>query len=117
MILYYSVYSTMKCIFYFIQVKTEKCSNDCRAPYKVTGVIFVKDYLRYEVSARREVIVSAGAINSPRLLMLSGIGPKNHLKEVGVRMIFEHLNIKFFIYLYQLSAVEFSLLSIKYCLM
>jgi len=34
--------------------------------------------------AGREVIVSAGAIGSPRLLMLSGIGPADHLNQVGV---------------------------------
>ncbi len=36
------------------------------------------------VRAEREVILSAGAINSPRLLMLSGVGPAEHLRNVGV---------------------------------
>ena len=36
------------------------------------------------VTARREVILSAGAINSPHLLQLSGIGAPDHLKSIGV---------------------------------
>ena len=36
------------------------------------------------VRARREVLVTSGAIGSPRLLMLSGIGPADHLNSVGV---------------------------------
>ena len=36
------------------------------------------------ISADREVIVSAGSIGSPQLLMLSGIGPADHLRSVGV---------------------------------
>ena len=36
-------------------------------------------------SARREVILCAGAINSPQLLMLSGIGDKRHLRSMGIQ--------------------------------
>jgi choline dehydrogenase len=39
------------------------------------------------VRARREVIVAASSINSPKLLMLSGIGPAGHLAEHGIEVI------------------------------
>ncbi|KAJ8682938.1 hypothetical protein QAD02_018730 [Eretmocerus hayati] len=39
------------------------------------------------VYARKEVIISAGAINSPKLLLLSGIGPANELRRNNIKMI------------------------------
>ena len=40
-----------------------------------------------KIVATREVILSGGAINSPQLLMLSGIGPADHLREQGIEVV------------------------------
>ncbi len=49
-----------------------------------TGVEFVKNKKKYFVKARKEVIVSAGSIGSPQLLMLSGVGPLENLEQFGI---------------------------------
>jgi len=54
---------------------------------KTIGVEFVSNGKKYRVYVRKEVIVSGGTINSPQLLMLSGIGPKQHLKDIKIPLI------------------------------
>ncbi len=56
---------------------------------RATGVEYAKGGQRYEVRAQREVILSAGAINSPQLLQLSGIGPVEVLQKAGVDVVHE----------------------------
>lgn len=51
------------------------------------GVEYSKNGRKREVYATREVILSAGAINSPQLLMLSGIGPAEHLQQMQINPI------------------------------
>ncbi|XP_018377167.1 PREDICTED: glucose dehydrogenase [FAD, quinone]-like [Trachymyrmex cornetzi] len=54
---------------------------------RAIGVEFVKHNQTTRVFASKEVILCAGAIKSPQLLMLSGIGPANHLCELGINVI------------------------------
>lgn len=56
---------------------------------RAVGIEYQKNGKRYTVRADREVILSAGAINSPQLLQLSGIGPKDVLNKAGVEVVHE----------------------------
>lgn len=52
---------------------------------KATGVTYRdRSGALQTIKARREVVISAGAINAPQILMLSGIGNADHLKENGI---------------------------------
>jgi choline dehydrogenase len=55
---------------------------------QAVGVEFEQDHRRYIVQARREVILCAGAVNSPQLLLLSGIGHFADLKRRGIDPIY-----------------------------
>ena len=54
---------------------------------RATGVEYLQDGERHTVHASAEVLLAGGAINSPQLLMLSGIGPADHLRSVGVDVV------------------------------
>lgn len=51
---------------------------------RATGVEFARAGMRQVLRARREVILCGGAFHSPQLLMLSGVGPAEHLREQGI---------------------------------
>ncbi|XP_045036175.1 glucose dehydrogenase [FAD, quinone] isoform X1 [Daphnia magna] len=51
------------------------------------AVRFEKRGKIYQVKAKKEIVISAGAINSPQLLMLSGIGPAAHLNSFGIPVL------------------------------
>lgn len=51
---------------------------------RIEGVEFMRKGSRMRAVADREVILCGGPINSPKLLMLSGIGPGQHLRDVGI---------------------------------
>jgi choline dehydrogenase len=70
---------------------------------RAIGIEYVRNGFRETSFVGKEIIVSAGSYNSPQLLMLSGIGPAEHLREKGIvpvvdlpgvgRNLSEHPNI------------------------
>jgi len=54
---------------------------------RAIGVTLRRDGEERTIHAREGVVLSAGALNTPRLLMLSGIGPAKHLKEHGIAVV------------------------------
>jgi choline dehydrogenase len=54
---------------------------------RATGVEFVRGGKTERATAEREVILSGGAINSPQLLMLSGLGPADELRTLGIEVV------------------------------
>lgn len=54
---------------------------------QVKAVKFFRNKHEYIIRARKEVILAAGAFESPKLLMLSGIGPEKHLKEKNIDVV------------------------------
>lgn len=58
-------------------------------PYtkKAYGVEYTRNGKLERAFARKEVILSAGVINSPKVLMLSGVGPEEHLREMNIEVL------------------------------
>lgn len=62
-------------------------TTDSDAPPRANGVYVDIDGTTRHARARREIVLCAGAINTPQTLMLSGIGPADHLHELGIRTL------------------------------
>jgi len=56
---------------------------------RANGVVYRVSGKAFHQVASREVLLSGGAINSPQLLMLSGIGPAAHLRRHGIEVVFD----------------------------
>jgi choline dehydrogenase len=54
---------------------------------RATGVRYVTSGREEDAVAQREVILCGGAVNSPQLLMLSGLGPADHLRSLGIDVV------------------------------
>jgi choline dehydrogenase len=54
---------------------------------RAVGVEYRADGGTHRARAEREVLLSGGAINSPQLLLLSGIGPAPHLRDIGIEVV------------------------------
>ena len=54
---------------------------------RASGVAYRQGGVRRRAVASREVVLCGGAVNTPQLLMLSGIGPAAHLREYGIRVV------------------------------
>jgi len=56
---------------------------------RASGVSYRKDGRSHDIAASAEVILAGGAINSPQLLLLSGIGPAEELRRHGIAVLHE----------------------------
>ncbi|MFH7028823.1 MAG: GMC family oxidoreductase [Heteroscytonema crispum UTEX LB 1556] len=56
---------------------------------QAVGLTYTQNNLVNEIKIAKEVILSGGSINSPQLLMLSGIGSAEHLKSLGIPVIMD----------------------------
>ncbi len=60
---------------------------------RTTGVRYRVGGQTITAKAAREVILSAGAVGSPHILMLSGVGPAAHLKQHGIAVVADHSGV------------------------
>ncbi|KAI9753410.1 MAG: hypothetical protein M4579_005182 [Chaenotheca gracillima] len=75
------------------KVKFADRGCDQNAPLMATGVTFTTKGKSYEVHASKEVVLSAGVVQSPQLLELSGIGSGDLLKSLSIDVLIDNPNV------------------------
>ncbi|MEC5211226.1 choline dehydrogenase-like flavoprotein [Psychrobacter sp. PL15] len=60
---------------------------------RAVGMVYNKSGEEYTIQARSEVILCSGTFGSPKILMLSGIGPKEQLQEHGIEVVYDSPNV------------------------
>ena len=70
-----------------VAVNTQATKITFNDKKQVTGVEYLRNGHKGFVKVNKEIVLSGGAINSPQLLMLSGIGPKNHLNDLKIPVV------------------------------
>lgn len=66
---------------YVVKIEINNRTNEA------DSVLFTKSGTTHRVKAKKEIILSAGAVASPKILILSGIGPRKHLEELGIDLV------------------------------
>ncbi|KAI1656875.1 putative GMC oxidoreductase [Daldinia decipiens] len=77
----------------YTETHVEKVLFDGSKPAKATGVQYSQGGLTKIATARKEVILSAGAINTPKILELSGIGEAELLKPLGINVVVDNKHV------------------------
>ena len=72
---------------------------------QAAGVRYTSGGTHHTATARREVIVSAGPYQSPKLLMMSGIGPGDHLQDHAIDVVHDHFSFRW-IFLFHNAKAE-----------
>ena len=56
---------------------------------KAIGLVYERNNKKFEIFANKEIILCAGAIGTPHLLQVSGIGEAEYLKSIGIDPLYE----------------------------
>lgn len=71
------------------EAQAERLTFDRNGALRCDGVVVNRAGQSVTVKARKEVVLSAGAVNSPQILQLSGVGPANLLRDNGIEVVMD----------------------------